>query len=104
MKIERLKSLVKCDIASCRRKADYTIVSGVSVSQNINLCHDCAVEIYEALGRILVPKSPHNMLNKSESTIKESESERASDVRENGKKAAAAKNVKKTASKQPEGR
>lgn len=70
MKIERLKSLVKCDVASCRRKAEYTIVSGVSVSQNINLCRDCAVEIYEALGKILVPKSPQNMLNKSKSTIK----------------------------------
>ena len=65
MIIEKISGSVKCDMASCKNKAVYSVDSKVSLSQNLNLCENCARSLYEALGRIIVPKSPQNMLSNS---------------------------------------
>ncbi|MGN0796448.1 MAG: hypothetical protein ACI4MT_05805 [Christensenellales bacterium] len=65
MTIEKISGSVKCDMASCKNKAVYSVDSKVSLSQNVNLCESCARSLYEALGRIFVPKSPQNMMLKS---------------------------------------
>ncbi|MBD5100660.1 MAG: hypothetical protein HDT29_05280 [Clostridiales bacterium] len=63
MKIIIQKSKVKCDVGKCKNQAHYSIVpEGVSSSQYVNLCEECASDIYSALGKQLVPKSPQNML------------------------------------------
>ena len=63
MKIIIQKSKVKCDIGKCKNQAHFSIApEDVSPSQYVNLCEECAGDIYSALGKHLVPKSPQNML------------------------------------------
>ena len=63
MKIIIQTNKVKCDIGKCKNTARYSIApKGVSPSQYVNLCEDCAEDIYNSIGRHLVPKSPKNML------------------------------------------
>ncbi|MCI5819829.1 MAG: hypothetical protein MRZ86_04525 [Acidaminococcus sp.] len=62
MVIEKISGSVKCDMASCKSKAVYSVDSKVSLSQNLNLCESCARSLYEALGKLFVPKSPKNMM------------------------------------------
>ncbi|MDE5616625.1 MAG: hypothetical protein K2I78_02425 [Clostridia bacterium] len=66
MKIIIQTNKIKCDIGKCKNLAKYSVApDGVSASQYVNLCEDCAENIYSALGRYLVPKSPKNMLAKA---------------------------------------
>ena len=63
MKIIIQTNKIKCDVGKCKNQAKYSLApDGVSPSQYINFCEDCARDIYSALGRNLVPKSPKNML------------------------------------------
>lgn len=66
MKIIIQTNKIRCDIGKCKNQARYSIVpEGVSPSQYVNFCQDCAENIYSALGKYLVPKSPKNMLAKT---------------------------------------
>lgn len=63
MKIIIQTNKIRCDIGKCKNQAHFSIApEGVSPSQYVNLCEDCASDIYSALGKHLVPKSPQNML------------------------------------------
>ncbi|MDE6614003.1 MAG: hypothetical protein K2K24_00685 [Clostridia bacterium] len=63
MKIIIQTNKVKCDAGKCKNGARFSIVpDGVAQSQYINLCEECARDIYSALGKHLVPKSLQNML------------------------------------------
>ncbi|MDE5990750.1 MAG: hypothetical protein K2O95_06020 [Clostridia bacterium] len=66
MKIIIQTNKIRCDVGKCKNQARYSVApEGVSPSQYINICEDCATEVYSALGKHLVPKSPKNMLAKA---------------------------------------
>ena len=70
MKIIIQSGKVRCDIGKCPNVARYSVMpEGVSPSGYVNLCESCAEELYSALGRLLVPKSPKNMLAKKRGEI-----------------------------------
>lgn len=66
MKVMIQTSKIKCDVGKCKNLAKFSIMpDGVSPSQYVNLCEECAEDIYSALGRRLVPKSPANIWAKA---------------------------------------
>lgn len=66
MKIEQLEVKVRCDAGLCKNYAKYVITDkGVMPGRKIYLCENCANEIYNALGKLFVPKSPENFIKKS---------------------------------------
>ena len=65
MRIEKIAQSVKCDIASCGKTAVYTVHGGAGLARNINLCEQCARELYKELSKLFVPKSPQNVVAKA---------------------------------------
>lgn len=65
MELERLKTSVRCDIGICKNKAVYTFGGrGILPMRRINMCQECAKELYELLGKEFVPKSPENVIKR----------------------------------------
>ena len=74
MKIIIQTNKIKCDIGKCKNSARYSIApEGVSSSQYVNICEECAEDIYNSIGKYLVPKSPKNMLARAVKRGKEKE-------------------------------
>ena len=64
MKLEEVAYKVKCDMPGCKNISAYSITNKhFVISTNMYLCKDCMKELYSAIGKILVPKSPKNILN-----------------------------------------
>lgn len=65
MKIEVLTGKIRCDMPNCKNMASIKVIkSGFLRSVGLNLCDECRQDLYNDLGRMIVPKSPENMLNK----------------------------------------
>ena len=73
MELIKLSVNARCDMGLCRNVAEYSISpSGTKAhvpwrreAGGTYICHDCLVELYEAIGKVLVPKSPDNMIKKA---------------------------------------
>lgn len=65
MKIEQIGYKCKCDMPGCKNLSSFALVNKRFLSsQNINMCKDCMQELYKNLAKIIVPKSPKNIMNK----------------------------------------
>ena len=55
---------VKCDISGCGNIAEYVIEYKRGFkSSGLYMCKSCMEDMYSAIGKCIVPKSPVNMLN-----------------------------------------
>lgn len=55
---------IKCDMAGCKNTADYTIECRRGLrGSGLYMCSTCMKDMYHAIGKIIVPKSPVNILN-----------------------------------------
>lgn len=64
MKLEEVTYKVKCDMPGCKNVSSYMIVGKHFIlSQNMYLCKDCLQQLYSTIGKLIVPKSPKNVLN-----------------------------------------
>ncbi len=54
MEIKKCLVKTKCDILGCKNLADYCILN--NGKNTLNLCKNCTNEIYDTLGKILIPK------------------------------------------------
>ncbi|MBE5738278.1 MAG: hypothetical protein E7354_00885 [Clostridiales bacterium] len=72
MKIEDVKSRIRCEMPNCKNIADIKIhKDGFVRSAGLFLCNDCMKSMYEELGKRIVPKSPISVFNKkSKSGVK----------------------------------
>lgn len=55
---------VKNKCIGCRADAKYEIVLKKSLLGGMCLCENCMREIYSEIGKILIPKSPENIIKK----------------------------------------
>lgn len=55
---------VKGKCVGCKADAKYEIVLKKSLLGGVYLCENCMREIYSEIGKILVPKSPENIIKK----------------------------------------
>ena len=63
MKLTEINYKIKCDMAGCKNLAKYAIRTGGIFTYDLNICSECVVSLYTCLGKVIVPKSPVNMLN-----------------------------------------
>ena len=72
MKIQFIKGNVRCDVGGCARRAKYSFVGERSTRRNqLNICEECAREMYKLLGGEFTPKSPQNVLTRRSKATKE---------------------------------
>lgn len=65
MQVQRLNVKTKCEMPLCKKDAAYQFfVEGGDKRNSLNLCEDCVRELYGQIGKLIVPKSPKNVLNK----------------------------------------
>lgn len=65
MEIKKLNHIIRCDMSMCKNEAVYSIGKKNSMlKRQINLCEDCAIELYSELGKLITPKSPVNIISK----------------------------------------
>ena len=71
MDLVKLNVKTRCDMHLCRNLAEYRIAAGNGAlshlfgNAGLYLCHDCLVKLYEAIGKVIVPKSPDNLIKKA---------------------------------------
>ena len=72
MELIKLNLNVRCDMGLCRNKAEYSIAGAARAhlpwrreAGGIYICHDCLVKLYETLAKVIVPKSPDNLVKKA---------------------------------------
>ena len=71
MDLIKLNVKSRCDMHLCRNLAEYRVTIGNGILPHVfgggdlYLCHDCLVKLYEAIGKVIVPKSPDNMIKKA---------------------------------------
>lgn len=61
IKAEGVRS--KC-CACCKADAKYEIILKKSLMGSVALCENCLREMYSEIGKILIPKSPENIIKK----------------------------------------
>lgn len=67
MKLERLNCKVRCDVGICNNSASFTLVTGGTlIKRRLNMCDKCMKKLYEEIGRVIIPRSPANILSKGE--------------------------------------
>ncbi len=65
MKLEQVTYKIKCDMPGCRNLSSYALTNRKFLrSTNIHMCTDCMKELYKSMAKVIVPKSPKNILNK----------------------------------------
>ena len=77
MKLTKQNVKARCDGHLCRNFATYRLegMGGLPrwIGGGICLCDDCLQELYEAIGREIVPKSPDNLIKKAVKRREENE-------------------------------
>jgi hypothetical protein len=64
--LEKNKYKVVCDIGSCKNIAPQAVnAKGFLRNAKFNICDECLKNLYEEIAKIIVPKSPKNMVLKS---------------------------------------
>lgn len=72
MKMQRVNVKCKCDFGLCKKDADYVIYEdGVMSRRKVYICKDCARDLLGLLEKEFVPKSPINIIKRSEQNRKE---------------------------------
>ena len=81
MELMKLNVKARCDMGLCKNLAEYSVAGGAKAhlpwrreAAGTYICHDCLVELYAAIGRVLVPKSPDNLIKKAVKRREEYES------------------------------
>ena len=70
---ENLNNKIKCDMGGCSNLAVRSFRKNDNRRLQINLCEQCMREMYEVIGKTIVPKSPDNIINKKLKQRKENE-------------------------------
>ena len=71
MELTKLSVNARCDMHLCPRLATYRIrtgrsgISRLTSASGLYLCSECLRELYETIGKELVPKSPDNLIKKA---------------------------------------
>ena len=78
MELIKLNVKARCDMHLCPNLAEYRIAAargGIRIFGNagLYLCGDCLKELYQAIGKVLVPKSPDNLIKKAVKRREENE-------------------------------
>lgn len=64
MKFEQVNYKISCDMPGCTNLAKYSLTSKkVKNGTDLYFCDSCVKELYESIGKNLIPKSPKNILN-----------------------------------------
>ena len=64
MMLSKNNKKVKCDISGCGNIADFVIeYKKGHRSSGLYVCNDCMRDIYQSIGKQIVPKSPVNIMN-----------------------------------------
>ena len=80
MELTKLSVNARCDMHLCPRFAAYRIQTGRGIvarfmgGGGLYLCPECLRELYETIGKELVPKSPDNLIKKAIKRREENES------------------------------
>lgn len=57
MEITKCDKKIMCDFYGCKNMANYTInTKKIFSSKQMHFCEDCLKEMYESIGKILIPK------------------------------------------------
>lgn len=56
MNIEKCRVKQKCDFIGCNNIADYSLNLEGSVKRDLSFCDRCLKEMYEAIGKVQIPK------------------------------------------------
>ena len=61
----KLNTTVRCDMGGCDDIATYSFSKGGDIRTQLNICECCLKEMYESIGKLIVPKGINNMLSKN---------------------------------------
>ena len=65
MEIKTVLTKEKCDSVGCKEDAKYSVqIKKSLLGGNLCLCENCMRELYASVGKILIPKSPENIIKK----------------------------------------
>ena len=77
MELLKLNVKARCDMHLCPNLAEYRIATGsgrrIFGNAGLYLCGDCLKELYKAIGKVVVPKSPDNLIKKAVKRREENE-------------------------------
>jgi len=81
MELIKLNVKARCDMGLCKNIAEYSISSSGAKAHlpwrreagGTYICRECLNELYAAIGRVLVPKSPDNIIKKAVKRREENE-------------------------------
>ena len=78
MKLINLSVKARCDMHLCRNLAEYRLDTGGGLPRfmgggGLYLCRDCMRDLYETIGKEIVPKSPDNLIKKAVKRREENE-------------------------------
>ena len=66
MNIEKNIHKIKCDVNGCKNMAEHRIEFKKLVrNSDMHICSSCLNALYSEMAKLIVPKSPQNMLVKS---------------------------------------
>jgi len=73
MELVKLNVKARCDMGLCKNIAEYSIAPGGAKAHvpwrreagGTYICRECLVKLYEAIGKVVVPKSPDNLIKKA---------------------------------------
>ena len=65
MKIVNIEKRIRCEMQNCKNMAEIRVEKeGFFRSSGFCICNECMKDMYLCFSKIIVPKSPNNMLNK----------------------------------------
>ena len=65
MKIVNIEKRIRCEMPNCKNMAEIRVEKeGFFGSSGFCICNECMKDMYLCFSKIIVPKSPNNMLNK----------------------------------------
>ena len=81
MELMKLSVKARCDMGLCKNLAAYSIASGGQKAHlpwrreagGTYICQECLEKLYAAIGKVLVPKSPDNVIKKAVERREENE-------------------------------
>ena len=84
MELVKLNVKVRCDMGLCKNLAAYSIAPSRPKASlpwrreagGTYICEECLTALYAAIGKVLVPKSPDNMIKKAIKRREKNENEK----------------------------
>ncbi len=62
MQLNKLTVNMRCDMPLCGNSAAYSIGADSGSERRIFICESCMKKLYEQIGKLIVPKSPDNII------------------------------------------